>query len=100
MVTAPRLDHPENAENFLPDPGAFRAALIEVNITPPRVSKVHPFYLQGLAGPPRAASSVTTPLMMQLLLIEDDHRTRVLMVSTDLFGLKHGNRGSCCKIRD
>ena len=88
MVTAPRLEHPENADNFLPDPGSFRAAFTEVNITP-RVSQEHPLYLQGLAGPPRPASSVTLPLMMQLLLIEDDHHSRVLMVAADLFGFGH-----------
>ncbi|MBW2621551.1 MAG: sulfotransferase [Deltaproteobacteria bacterium] len=88
MVTAPRIDHPDDADSFLPEPGSFRVAFIEINITP-SVSKEQPLLLQGLAGPPRPASSVSTPLMMQLLLLEDDHRTRVLMVSADLFGFGH-----------
>ena len=99
MVTAPRIVHPDYADSFLLEPGSFRAAFKEINITPP-VSKEQPLLLQGLAEPPRPASNVSMPLMMQLLLLEDDHRTRVLMVSADLFGLKHRNRGSCRKIRD
>jgi len=47
----------------LPEPGSFRAAFIEIDITP-RVSENNPVFLQGFGGPLRRATSVSTPLMM------------------------------------
>ncbi len=72
-------------ENYLPSKGTFRAAFHEIDITP-EVSEASPVLLQGLACPPRRASKVTDPLKMQLLLIEDDHYTKILIVTADLLG--------------
>jgi glycosyltransferase involved in cell wall biosynthesis len=71
----------------LPSPGSesFRAAFTEINITPV-VSQKTPVLLQGMAGSPRKAVRASTPLMIQLLLLEDGHFTKVLFVSADIFG--------------
>jgi hypothetical protein len=63
----------------------YRAAFSEVDITP-LVSEDQPIFLQGMAGPARRAASVSVPLKMQLLLIEDEHFTKILLVTADLFG--------------
>ena len=68
-----------------PGTGTFRAAFSEVDITP-SVSEDHPVFLQGMAGPPRRAVSLSMPLKMQLLLLEDDHFTKILLVTADVFG--------------
>jgi tetratricopeptide (TPR) repeat protein len=68
-----------------PGKGDFRASFSELNITP-RINDESPRFLQGFAGPPRRVSSVLSPLMMQLLLLEDADGTRILFVTADLFG--------------
>lgn len=70
---------------FLPKSGTYRTAFMEIDITP-TVSENNPIYLQGMGGPSRKATSVSSRLMMQLLLLEDDHFTRILFVAADLFG--------------
>ncbi len=72
-------------ENYLPSKGTFRAAFHEIDITP-EVSETSPVLLQGLACPPRRASIASDPLKMQLLIIEDDHYTKILIVTADLLG--------------
>ncbi len=64
---------------------SFQAAFKEVDITP-RVSADSPIALQGMAGEPRKAAEVSSPLKMQILLIEDKNHTRLLIVTADLFG--------------
>lgn len=71
--------------SYLPTSGSFRGAFAEINITP-NVSEQNSVFLQGMGGPPRRATTVSEPLMMQLLLLEDDHFTKVLFVTADLFG--------------
>ena len=39
-----------------------------------------------MGGPPRKAIGVSNPLLMQMLLLEDDHFTKVLFITADLFG--------------
>jgi len=73
------------APNYLPTLNSFRVAFAEINITP-NVSEQNPVFLQGMGGPPRRATAVSAPLMMQLLLLEDDHFTKVFFVTADLFG--------------
>ena len=80
-----RLEKRDMAPNYLPTPGFFRGAFAEINITP-NVSEQNPLFLQGMGGPPRKATAVSSPLMMQLLLLEDDHFTKVLFITADLFG--------------
>ncbi len=72
-------------EVALPEPNSFRASFIQLDITPP-VSPDKPIPLQGMAGPARPATVVSDPLLMQLFLVEDDHHTRVLWISADIFG--------------
>ena len=79
------LEKRDLAPNYLPTPGSFRGAFAEINITP-NVSESNPIFLQGMGGPPRKAIAVSEPLMMQLLLLEDDHFTKVLFITADLFG--------------
>lgn len=71
--------------SYLPKEESFKAAFAEINITP-NVSENNPVILQGMGGPPRKTTAVSNPLMMQLLLLEDDHFTKVLFVTGDLFG--------------
>lgn len=71
--------------SYLPISGSYRGAFAEINITP-NVSEQNSVFLQGMGGPPRRATTVSEPLMMQLLLLEDDHFTKVLFVTADLFG--------------
>lgn len=66
-------------------PAFFRTAFAEVDITP-KISDANPVYLQGMAGKERKAIGVGSPLKMQMLLIEDEHYTRFLFVSADIFG--------------
>jgi len=80
-----KLKNKEQTPSYLPRPSSFRAAFAEINITP-NVSKNNPVFLQGMGGPPRKAIEVSNPLMMQLLLLEDDHFTKILFVTADLFG--------------
>lgn len=70
---------------YFPSPDSFKAAFAEVNITP-NVSQDNPVFLQGLGGLPRKATEASNPLMMQLLLLEDDHFSKVLFITADLFG--------------
>jgi len=65
--------------------GFFKAAFVEVDITP-QVSEQYPILLQGFSGSPRKATDKSTSLMMQLLLLEDHHFTKFLIVSADIFG--------------
>ena len=80
-----RLEKRDLAPNYLPTPGSFRGAFAEINITP-NVSEQNPVFLQGMGGPPRKATAISNPLMMQMLLLEDDHFTKVLFITADLFG--------------
>ena len=80
-----KIEKIDLAQNHLPRPGSFRGAFAEINITP-NVSEQNPVFLQGMSGPPRKATAVSEPLMMQLLLLEDDHFTKVLFITADLFG--------------
>jgi hypothetical protein len=80
-----QLQTKEEIPYYLPKLGSFRAAFIEVNITP-NVSEQNPVFLQGMGGAPRKAIAISEPLMMQLLLLEDDHFTKILFVTADLFG--------------
>jgi len=66
-------------------PAEFKAAFAELDITP-AVSRERPLYLQGLGGAPRAATEVSCPLKMQLLLLEDRLENRLLLITADLFG--------------
>ena len=72
-------------DDYLPSPGTFRAAFLELDITP-QVSEASPVLLQGIPGPPRRVSKIDDPLKMQLLLIEDDHFTKLLIITADIFG--------------
>ncbi|MBF0302876.1 MAG: hypothetical protein HQK73_07535, partial [Desulfamplus sp.] len=45
-----------------------------------------PVYLQGMAGKERKAIGVGSPLKMQMLLIEDQNKIKLLFVSADIFG--------------
>ncbi len=65
--------------------GSFRAAFIQMDITP-SLSETAPVALQGYSGPTRFASDASTPLKMQILLLEDNHFTKLLIVTADLFG--------------
>ena len=69
--TIEKIQSKEEAHSYLPRQGSFRAAFAEINITP-NVSKDNPVFLQGLGGPPRKAIGVSSPLMMQILLLEDE----------------------------
>ena len=80
-----QLNNKEEPPSYLPKPDSFRAAFSEINITP-NISKSNPVFLQGMGGPPRKATNVSNPLFMQLLLLEDDHFTKVLFITADLFG--------------
>ncbi|MEX0822399.1 MAG: sulfotransferase [Rhodothermales bacterium] len=62
----------------------YRAAQVSVNITP-QPGEDGPV-LQGFTGPPRTARAVHSPLLLQLLLLEDECGSRCLIVSADLFG--------------
>jgi hypothetical protein len=62
----------------------FRASSVALDITPDVEAQSVP--LQGYAGPPRVARQKLTPLLLQLLLIEDAQRERCLIVAGDLFG--------------
>ncbi|NVM21089.1 MAG: glycosyltransferase [Desulfobacterales bacterium] len=75
----------DSASSCLPAPSTFRGAFAEINITPD-VSGHNPVLLQGMGGLPRTATAVSAPLMMQLLLLEDDHFTKILVITADLFG--------------
>ena len=79
------LEKGDAVTNYLPTPGSFRGAFAEINITP-NVSEQNPVFLQGMGGPPRKATAISTPLMMQMFLLEDDHFTKILFISADLFG--------------
>ena len=63
----------------------FRSAFLEVDITP-KVSGNQPVSLQGMAGQERRATKIASPLKMQILLIEDQNATKLLVVSADIFG--------------
>jgi glycosyltransferase involved in cell wall biosynthesis len=80
-----QLQSKKEISYYLPRPGSFRAAFVEINITP-NVSEQNPVFLQGMGGAPRKATAISEPLMMQLLLLEDDHFTKILFVTADLFG--------------
>jgi len=80
-----RLEKRGLAPSYLPTPDSFRGAFAEINITP-NVSEQNPVFLQGMGGSPRKATAVSAPLMMQFLLLEDDHFTKVLFIAADLFG--------------
>lgn len=80
-----RLEKRDLAPNYLSTPGSFRGAFAEINITP-NVSEQNPVFLQGMGGPPRKATAISTPLMMQMFLLEDDHFTKILFITADLFG--------------
>ncbi len=67
-----------------PNSTGFRAAAVALDITPGLDGRNVP--LQGYAGPPRIARQKLTPLLLQLLLIEDARRERCLLVGGDLFG--------------
>ena len=71
--------------SYLPTSGPFKGAFAEINITP-HVDEKNSVFLQGMGGPPRRATAVSEPLMMQLLLLEDGHFTKLLFVTADLFG--------------
>ncbi len=79
------LEKRDSVPSNLPEPDSFRGAFAEINITP-NVSEQNPVFLQGMGGPPRKATEVSAPLMIQLLLLEDDHFTKTLFVAADLFG--------------
>lgn len=70
---------------YLPTPGSFRGAFAEINITP-NISEKNPVFLQGIGDLPRKATAISTPLMMQMFLLEDDHFTKILFIAADLFG--------------
>lgn len=65
----------------------FRAAFKEIDITP-TVSKSNPVCLQGTTKDERKAYSISSPLKLQLLLIEDKNRTKLFFVTADLFGFE------------
>ncbi|MGM0540664.1 MAG: GSCFA domain-containing protein, partial [Thermodesulfobacteriota bacterium] len=76
---------PEPHQSKATGSSPFRASFAEIDITPqlPRNEKI---LLQGMAGPPRHATGVSTRLMMQMLLMEDKNFTKTLFVTADLFG--------------
>lgn len=80
-----KLQIKDERPSYLPKADSFRAAFAEINITP-KVSPNNPVFLQGMGGPPRKAIGVSNPLLMQMLLLEDDHFTKVLFITADLFG--------------
>jgi|GEM_PF-593486 len=63
----------------------YRASIRNLNITP-EVSEEKPLLLQGYATGPRRATQALSPLSMQLLMLEDEHFEKLLIVTADLFG--------------
>ncbi len=80
-----RISSENMEELFLPKPGTYRAAFTEIDITPNLDDGNIPM-LQGMGGKARKASGVNLPLKLQMVLLEDDHFTKLLIVSADLFG--------------
>ena len=76
---------PAGIESQHPVHGKFRAAFHEVNITP-ELSDQAAVSMQGISGSPRKAGVSTNPLCMQMMMIEDERCTRLLIVTADLFG--------------
>lgn len=66
----------------------FRAAFEEIDITP-TVSKKNPVSLQGTTANEKKACSISSPLKLQMLLIEDKNRTKLFFVTADLFGFEN-----------
>ena len=79
------LEKAEASSETCQESAFFKAAFVEVDITP-QVSEQYPILLQGFSGSPRKATDKSTSLMMQLLLLEDRHFTKLLIVSADIFG--------------
>lgn len=82
MLQEVKKINPSLNQNGAPD---YRTAFCEINITPP-ISEAQPIFLQGMAGNPRQADSVASPLKMQMMLLEDRNDTRLLFVTADLLG--------------
>ena len=61
----------------------WKAAFCSIDITP---SLEESLELQGFFGAPRIADSIESKLTMQVALIEDGYRNRVLFVCADIFG--------------
>ncbi len=75
----------QNAARAAPrTPVPYRAAFESLDITPDL--QAGPVELQGYFGPPRRASAITSPLALQILLLEDAFGTRALIVAADVFG--------------
>ena len=60
-------------------------AVFELN---PLVSPQSPAQLQGLPGAPRLATRADTKFRAQMLLLEDDRASRVLLVASDVFAFE------------
>jgi neutral ceramidase len=72
---------------------SYLASFIEINITP---NSCLGMPLQGFFGLPRLAKGIESPLQMQLLMLEDQNSSRILIITADLFGI---DTGSVSRIR-
>ena len=63
----------------------FRAGLATIDITP-KVNEKNAVALQGYAGPLRKANAALTPLILQILMLEDENYNKSIIISADLFG--------------
>lgn len=66
----------------------FRSAFMEVDIAP-EMTQESDILLQGFLGNPRVVQKVLSPLKMQILLLEDQQYTKLLIVTADIFGFGH-----------
>lgn len=85
MNSADQIEEQNSTPDYFPEPGSFRGAYNQINITP-QISDKNPIFLQGLAGPHRRAITVSAPLMLQMLLLEDDRYSKILVITGDIFG--------------
>lgn len=74
-----------HVESQYNEPEGFRAAFKEIDITP-ILSTENPVQLQGMSEKKRPAYSVSSPLKLQMLLIEDEKQTKLFFVTADILG--------------
>ncbi|MGD9211048.1 MAG: hypothetical protein PVI90_09730, partial [Desulfobacteraceae bacterium] len=63
----------------------FRSSFLQFDITP-NVSVQNPAFLQGMAGGLRQSNAVALPLSIEMCMLEDDHFTRLLIITADIIG--------------
>ena len=69
----------------VPGVAYYRGAYLQYDITPSNITPKSACTTQGWFG--HLAKGVLSPLLLQALLVEDDHNNKVLFLTADLFGV-------------